>query len=142
MLGVLVTWRRKLDVHVVGEGVGVMRVVEVATMEVVSVAVDVVFVDIREVMVEVRMDVNVVVRVEVVVRLIIEVWSCVIGWVNTSVDVAWNVFVVLTMIIGVMVVSVVLVRYVVDGGRVMVFPTTPNCWQAVEYDFTSRHSEA
>jgi hypothetical protein len=67
------TWRRKLDVHAVGVGDGVIKAVEVATMEVVIMVVDVVFVTTRDVMVDVKMDVDVVVKVEVAVRLVIEV---------------------------------------------------------------------
>jgi hypothetical protein len=61
------------------------------------------------VMVDVKMDVDVVVRVEVAVRLVIEVWSRVTGRVNPLVVVAWNVFVVLTITVGVIVIKLVLV---------------------------------
>jgi hypothetical protein len=56
--------------------------------------------------------------------------------------VAWKVFVVLTIIVGVIVIKLVLVKNEVDGARVIVFPTTPSCLQALEYDFRSRHDEA
>jgi hypothetical protein len=82
--------------------------VEVARTEAISVLVAVVLVMTSEVRVDVVISVDVVVKVCVVVRLVMEVWSWVIGSVRTLVVVAWNVLVMLINNVGVVV--VVLVR--------------------------------
>jgi hypothetical protein len=137
---------RRKDEQALGEGVAraveVTCAVEVARMEAMRVLVAVVFVTTREVSVDVVIVVDVVVSVCVVVRLVMEVWSCVIGSVRMLVVVAWNVLVMLTNSVGVVVVVLVRVTKSVEGWSVDVFPNTPSCWQAVEYALRSRQGEA
>jgi hypothetical protein len=103
---------RRKEAQALGDGVAravdVTMAVEVARTEAMSVLVAVVLVTTREVRVDVVISVDVVVKVCVVVRLVMEVWNWVIGSVRTLVVVAWNVFVMLTNSVGVVV--VVLVR--------------------------------
>jgi hypothetical protein len=103
---------RRNEAQALGDGVAsavdVTMAVDVARTEAMSVLVAVVLVMTSEVRVDVVISVDVVVKVCVVVRLVMEVWSWVIGSVRTLVVVAWNVLVILTNNVGVVV--VVLVR--------------------------------